>query len=220
MERWERMSLIKAAARGDGHAIQHWASEFSRLVRFQCAKSKVPYSDEVESMVRLAVWKCAQRYEFTERTGYGNTWVSYLKRALTNLITDAAVQIGRRKESPSDILPEQTAPEERRESPGFVLILQWQDYCAFELSDLECDTYADIRRREDRTQLFEAYDDQYSCPQSFLANDGILLIRFFEDDPAPSWPRFAKAHRLSRAGIIMLQGHLARALDTVPFDVP
>ena len=216
MDRSERMQLIKAAARGDAPAIAFWVKQFERLTRFQCAKARIPYDDEITSMVRIIVWTSAQRYEFSERTGWGNTWVEYLRRSITNRLMDAGAARARRKESPVEAIPEQEASDTPTGSPSHILALQWQDY-ALELTDLECDQYARVRRREHSAQLFEDYEGQFSA--SFLANDGFTLIRFFETDERPTWPRFAKAHRLSRQGVEMLMFHLRQALDAVPLDV-
>lgn len=169
--------------------------------------------------VRLAVWKAARKYEISERTGFGNTWTSYLNRALTNAIMDIGAARGRRKDSPTDILPEQVSPERPTDSAGFILSLQWQDY-AQDISDLECEAYASVRRREASGQLFEQYDGQYAAPYWCLVNDGLMLIRYFEQGESPSWPRFVKEHRLTKQGAQMLMHHLRLALDTVPSDVP
>ena len=217
MDRSEKIYLIERAAKGVPEALEFWLEAYAKIVKFQCRHARIPMDAELIATVRLAVWKAARKYEVSERTGWGNTWTSYLNRAITNAIMDVGAARGRRKDSPTDILPEQVSPERPSNSAGFILALQWQDY-ALELTDLECDEYARIRRREHCAQLFEDYDGQFSA--SFLANDGLLVIKYFESADQPTWPKFAKAHRLSKQGTLMLMHHLRLALDTVPSDVP
>lgn len=217
MDRSEKIYLIGRAAKGAPEALEFWLEAYAKIVKFQCRQARTPMDAELISTVRLAVWRAARKYEVSERTGWGNTWTSYLSRAITNAIRDVGAARGRRKEITSDILPEQMSPERPSSSPGFILALKWQDY-ALGLTDLECDEYARVRRREHCAQLFEEYDGQFSA--SFLANDGFLAIKYFESADRPTWPKFAKAHRLSKQGTLMLMHHLRLGLDAVPSDVP
>ena len=219
MDRSEKIYLIERAAKGAPEALEFWITAFVETIKFQCGSARIPIDSELMAAVRLAVWKAASNYKFNERTGWGNTWTSYLNRAITNAIMDVGAARGRRKDSPTDTVPEQVSPERPADSPGFILSLQWQEY-AQEVSDLECEAYAQIRRREASGQLFEQYDGQYAAPYWCLVNDGLLLIRYFEQGESPSWPRFVKEHRLTKQGAKMLMFHLAQALDTVPSHVP
>ena len=212
-----RIHDIRATADGETWAIRKWLKDFDGFIKSQCDRMRIPKDEELTSAVMVAVWKASTRYKFTEKNGWGNTWISYLRRSIFNAINDVGNARARRKESVSDVVPEQEAPDFAPDSAGYVLALQWQEY-ALELTDLECDQYARVRRRGHSGQLFEDYDGQFSA--QFLANDGFTLIRFFETDERPTWPRFAKAHRLSRQGVEMLMFHLRQALDSVPLDVP
>ncbi len=217
MDRSEKIYRIKRAAQGVPEELEFWLDAYAKTIRFQCQQARIPVDAELMAAVRLAVWKAARKYEISERTGFGNTWTSYLNRALTNAIMDIGAARGRRKDSPTDILPEQVSPERPTDSAGFTLSLIWQDY-AQDISDLECEAYASIRRREASGQLFEQYGEQFSAPYWCLVNDGLMLIRYFEQGESPSWPRFVKEHRLTKQGAQMLMFHLSQALTSVPSD--